>query len=257
MTCSKVFGIDYTVAILSYTSGTLNFVLDPSGVAVFNNDQIRLVLDGRRYSFGDANISSIGFYWTNHGLRWSSGDTVSARLVQSSAGPTLQDAEVEATGTKVTLNFRHRLSTGGDRRPLLSAFTVKVNGTAVDLDTSSGVESPDEKSFRVTLLDTVIYSDRTVTVSYTDPSGGNDTQAIQDTYGDDAESFTDVEVDNNSVVDEAAACQAGDRWCATMTVGERNDGRTYGYAQYVGGPVEWLVPTCTHRLHGRNFLLHL
>ena len=58
-------------------------MLEPSGVTVFNNGNFRLVLDGRRYSFGDANTSSIGFYWTNHGLSWSEDDTVSARLVQS------------------------------------------------------------------------------------------------------------------------------------------------------------------------------
>jgi hypothetical protein len=51
----------------------------------------------------------------------------------------------------------------------------------------------------LTLTNTV-KNDQAVTVAYTDPSGSNDSNAVQDSAGNDAASLTSTSVTNNSTV---------------------------------------------------------
>ncbi|MCF0267187.1 hypothetical protein KW868_22400, partial [Acinetobacter guillouiae] len=49
-------------------------------------------------------------------------------------------------------------------------------------------------------LGTAVTTGQTVTVGYTDPTTGNDTNAIQDTAGNDAATLPATAVDNGSTV---------------------------------------------------------
>ena len=71
----------------------------------------------------------------------------------------------------------------------------------------------DDNQLKLSNLDPLIRKGQTVTVSYTDPSPGDDTIAIQDEAGNDAAGFANVEMLNNSDADPVAtpirrpACQ--------------------------------------------------
>ena len=106
--------------------------------------------------------------------------------------PTLKSAGTSRAGTEAHLFFSETLDASNG--PANSDFTVKADGTAVDLTGSPNVSG----STVVLTLATGVAADETVTVSYTDPSAGNDTNAIQDEAGNDAESFSDESVVNNT-----------------------------------------------------------
>ncbi|WP_449229282.1 Ig-like domain-containing protein [Azospirillum argentinense] len=106
--------------------------------------------------------------------------------------PVLQSAAV--TGDSLVLTFDMALDSANP--PALGAFTVTVGGTPV---TVSGVAVDGaNKTVTLTLGQVVAYGD-TVAVSYTDPTAGDDANAIQaGTDGSDAASFTGQAVTNNS-----------------------------------------------------------
>ena len=138
------------------------------------------------------------------------------------AGPTLVDAEVGKDGTNTVLTFDEELEAASGRTAPLTAFRLTADGTAATLTSVS----TDGKKKEVTLehTGTVIDEEDTVTISYTDPSNSDDAAAVQDVLGNDAPSFPDRKVINNSQVigpcDPAAAEQL---WCATLTVGTGTD----------------------------------
>ena len=112
--------------------------------------------------------------------------------------PAPASAEVPARGNAVTLTFNEALDTGPDKAPAASAFTVKADGAVVAVQTVSfttSVVSVD--SFSLGLPDDAIKQGQTVTVSYAVPATG---ARIRDVAGNEAEGFTDFEVDNNSTV---------------------------------------------------------
>ncbi|MCW8177294.1 hypothetical protein D8B25_18540, partial [Verminephrobacter aporrectodeae subsp. tuberculatae] len=102
------------------------------------------------------------------------------------------------TGNQLVLSFSD--TTGildGDpiHKPASGAFTVLVNGVANAVTTVT-VQS---RVKTVTLtLSTAVTHGQSVTVAYTDPTTGNDTNAIQDYAGNDAASFAATAVTNNT-----------------------------------------------------------
>ena len=100
--------------------------------------------------------------------------------------PTLTDAGVYPAGEGMTLTFSEDLQEF--TLPPASAFTVTADGSAVTV--SIGTH---HSSFLATfsiLVSPLIRQGQTVVVTYTDPSTGDDTNAIQDISGNDAASFT-------------------------------------------------------------------
>lgn len=96
-----------------------------------------------------------------------------------------------ANGSSVVLTYSEAL----DVANLLpaGAFTVKVAGQVVGV---AGL-SVDSTARTVTLqLLSPVTKGQSVTVSYADPTAGNDAKAVQDLAGNDAASFTDVAVSN-------------------------------------------------------------
>ena len=97
-------------------------------------------------------------------------------------GPAPASARVDADGDTVIVSFDEDVD--GSSIPGSDAFAVTVGGTGV---TVSGAGSGDRaKDVHVEIAGAIVRG-QAVTVSYTRPTSGN---VIQDTYGNDAESFT-------------------------------------------------------------------
>ncbi len=106
--------------------------------------------------------------------------------------PTFSSAATSTDGNTVVLTYNEALDS---TTAASSTFAVTTGGSA---NAVTGV-AIDGSTVVLTLTDTV-KNDQTVTVSYTDPSGANDANAIQDSSGNDAISISDQAVTNNSTV---------------------------------------------------------
>ena len=116
----------------------------------------------------------------------------SKAIVIDTTAPTLSSAALSSLGTLITLTYSETLS---ETTAATSRFTVSDSGTAIT------VSSVSASGFTVTLsLASTINSGRVVTFSYTDPTGGDDVNAIQDSVGNDAVTLTSQSVTNNSAV---------------------------------------------------------
>ena len=107
------------------------------------------------------------------------------------ARPTLTGAVTSTDGTKVILTFSENLDPGGRD---ITFFTVKVGGTAVTL--SGTVATVSGNSVTLTLATALTSATQAVTVSYADPTAGDDSHGVQDLADNDADSFTDQTVTN-------------------------------------------------------------
>ena len=96
-------------------------------------------------------------------------------------------------GTSLTMTFTDENGLDATNKPAASAFSL--SGT--DATVSSVAVNPTNKTVTLTLSKSVLSSDA-IKVSYTDPTTGNDTAAIQDASGNDAASFTNRYVINQT-----------------------------------------------------------
>ena len=105
--------------------------------------------------------------------------------------PTLVSGEVDASGDGLTLLFDESLDSTSSGAPPASAFTVEADGvsTAIGGVLVTG-GAGNRKQVFLHSLSPVIYQGQTVTVTYTDPTTGDDAAAIQDSDGEDTPSFT-------------------------------------------------------------------
>lgn len=109
--------------------------------------------------------------------------------------PQLLSALVLGAGTRVLLVFNEALSS---TTAPATAFEVTVGGVIRAVDTVSVVYADNTVDLT---LSSPVYTGQTVTVSYTDPTAGNDANAVQDLTGNDA--VTEVyQVSNLSDVPE-------------------------------------------------------
>ncbi|OYD80174.1 SwmB domain-containing protein, partial [Azospirillum brasilense] len=106
--------------------------------------------------------------------------------------PVLQSAAVD--GTSLVLAYDVALDSANP--PTASAFTVMAGGSPATV--SNVAVNSANKTVTLTLAQAVAHTD-TVTVAYTDPTGGNDTNAVQGTTGVDAGSFAARPVTNNTL----------------------------------------------------------
>ena len=137
---------------------------------------------------------------------------VVVRYVPDTNAPTISSAALNSSGTSIVLTYNETLSA---TTAATSAFAVSDSGTAVSLSsvTASG--------FTVTLaLASTINIGRVVTLSYADPTGSDDANAIQDSAGNDAISLSSRSVTNNSTV---KATPTFSSWSnVTKTYGDAN-----------------------------------
>jgi uncharacterized repeat protein (TIGR02059 family) len=117
-------------------------------------------------------------------------------LVADVSAPALVSAVTTADGGALVLTYSEALD--GGAAPLASSFVVRVNGVPMAVNGVAVAGS----SVVLTLAGAVAQG-AAVTVSYSDPTAGNDAVAIQDEAGNDAASLLAVNV-GNMVADATA-----------------------------------------------------
>ena len=108
--------------------------------------------------------------------------------------------QVSTSGNAILVEFDEKLEGDAALKPPPSAFTVKADGVAIPVIAVTPQAFLSTTRVGLTLGE-VIAQGQTATVSYTDPTAGNDTIALQDEAGNDVASFTDLALINNSTVD--------------------------------------------------------
>ena len=193
---------DYAITIIFLrTNGRLEVNLDTNLTTA--TQALTLNIDGTAFAFEDADTKGINFRnWNNSGLSWTAGNTVSLTLTEAEADttpPALSTGhQVDATGRPIYLIFDEDLD--GTNLPPASAFTVTAAGAAVPVTL---VQVGTGASSATLLLDLAAFIGEgwAVTVSYTDPTSGDDAAALQDAAGNDVASFSNLAITNNSTVD--------------------------------------------------------
>ena len=109
------------------------------------------------------------------------------RWMQTASSPVFQSAATSGDGTKIILTYNQALSTTATAPA--SAFAVVVNSSAATVSSVAVSGSTVELT-----LSAAITTGQTVTVAYTDPTGSDDTNAVQNAAGIDAASFTATSV---------------------------------------------------------------
>jgi|GEM_PF-1275218 len=105
-------------------------------------------------------------------------------------------ASATVSGSTLVMTYTEANTLHATNIPAASAFTVNVNAVAQASPTNV-VVSAAGKTVTLTLAAAVVNGDA-VTVSYTDPTTGDDANAIQDAAGNDAATITDQAVTNNT-----------------------------------------------------------
>ena len=116
--------------------------------------------------------------------------TAVTNLVPDTTAPTLVSAATNPAGTKLILTYNEAL---GATTAASTDFSYTVNGGTAQNPTLVVIVG---NTVELT-LPAVIANGETIAVSYTDPTAGNDANAVQDVSGNDAPSFTSVTVNNN------------------------------------------------------------
>ena len=109
-------------------------------------------------------------------------------VTNNAAAPVFQSAATSGDGTKVILTYNQALSS---TTAAASAFAVVVNSSAA---TITGVARGSNTSTIELTLSAAITTGQTVTVAYTDPTGSDDTNAVQGVTGIDCAYFTATSV---------------------------------------------------------------
>ncbi len=122
-------------------------------------------------------------------------DNNSEQPVEDTVAPVLIDAEVNADGN-IELSFNETLD--ADNLPPLDSLVVTI-GTAPDQTTVDVINIAADGNILTMITNPVITAGQTVSVEYTDPTTGNDDNAIQDLAGNDAASFTTADLPNGVV----------------------------------------------------------
>ena len=109
-------------------------------------------------------------------------------VTNNTVAPVFQSAETNTNGTKVILTYNQTLSS---TTAATSAFAVVVNSSAATINAAA--RGSNTSTIELT-LSAAITEGQTVTVAYTDPSGSDDTNAVQSASGIDCASFTATSV---------------------------------------------------------------
>ena len=138
---------------------------------------------------------------------------------EDTTAPAFSAAAVNSAGTQVIVGFSEALSA---TTASLSAFSISVNGESRTPTAMSIVGST-----VVLTTSPAITAGQTVTFSYTDPSAGNDANAIQDSSGNDASSIATTSVSNHVVTSSLSL--GSNHSCAVASTGGV---KCWGYGTY-------------------------
>nr|WP_269449152.1 SwmB domain-containing protein [Massilia endophytica] len=106
-------------------------------------------------------------------------------------------ASATVNGTTLVMTYTEAVSLDAVNGPAAARFAVTAAGSAVAV--SNVVVDANAKTVTLTLA-TAVTNGQAVTVAYTDPTGGNDANAIQDAAGNDAVTLGATAVTNNTPV---------------------------------------------------------
>ena len=183
---------DYSVTTVFLNATAFMFTVDTEITAATN--ALTVVVGSTSLAFADATQTARTRTWFNPGFSWTAGTAVSIRIPDTTP-PELTSAAVAADGNSITVTFDE--SVDQTNLPAAGAFSVAADGAPV---TVSGVSAGTAAQLVLALAAPGIRAGQVVTLGYTDPTAGDDTSAVQDTSGNDAVSFSDYSVTNNSIV---------------------------------------------------------
>ncbi|MFN5792984.1 MAG: SwmB domain-containing protein, partial [Burkholderiales bacterium] len=123
--------------------------------------------------------------------------------------PTFSAVAVNSAGTQVIVGFSEVLSATA---PSAGSFSLEVNGSS---RTPTALTIAD--STVVLTTSPAITAGQTVTISYTDPTAGNDANAIQDSSGNDASSIATTSVSNHVITSNLSLHES--QTCAVTSLG--------------------------------------
>ena len=128
-------------------------------------------------------------------LQTSTTPVTTSNITIDATSPTYSSSAVASSGTSLTMTYSETLSA---TTAAASRFTISRSFTGLGTDTIT-ISAVSASAAVVTLtLSSTIYVGDTVTVSYSDPTAGDDANAIQDSAGNDAISITNQSVTNSS-----------------------------------------------------------
>ena len=144
---------------------------------------------------GTLNTAQTGVTWTTSGLTWAAGDTVELEMTTSEVvnPPDLESATVAADGASIALVFDEPYEQDAAFGLLSTAFSVTADGSNVTIGSLDVLPDADDeyRTIGLTELSPAITYGQVVTVSYTDPTAGDDaTGVLQGADGNDVASFT-------------------------------------------------------------------
>ena len=191
-------GTNYNIRILDHTTNSphwLRIRTLSNGFTSKTVADLYLVVDGVNFLLSDGSSSQSGKQrtWNNAGLNWSVGTDVSVSLKKFNR-PEPTAFNVRGSGNKLWLFVNANLS---NILPPTSAFTLTAAGSPVTIGSIS--LQTNLRTLDLTDFSPLIGAGQTVTLDYTDPSTGDDTNAIQDINGLDAASFSNVVVNDSAV----------------------------------------------------------
>ena len=221
------------VGALAYVQGQMKFIISHSsgttpadGLLGTRNFSLEIGTGAAKRSFSINNPGTgLEFPFSNHGLSWSTGDTVPVKLVRTNTAPAFSAApqtrsipENTAAGTNIGAAIPAATDTDGDTLTYsmegTDAASFNFNASTRQITTKAGVTYDYETK-----------SSYSVTIKADDGNGGTATIAV-------TINLTDV---NEGTPPSTAHCDSSDPlelWCATLTVGTTTfSGFTYtGYA---------------------------
>ena len=141
----------------------------------------------------------------------TSAATVAVTAAPDTTPPTLTSVEVLESGGIIDFQFSENVQRLSESLPPASAFTVTADGSDLTTRFTSALLGV-AYGIRITISPT-IFQGQAVVATYTDPTAGDDANAIQDTAGNDAATFTTgmdgvPAVTNNSAVTNTPATGA-------------------------------------------------
>ena len=177
--------------------------------------------------------------------------------------PTLTSATVFEGGVFINLQFSENMLQSN--LPSTDTFTVTAAGSAVTVYTVQAAVAPAPLNAFWILVRPTIQQGQVVVVTYTDPTAGDDANAIQNTAGNDAATFTTgmdgvPAVTNNSITNTPAT--GAPTITGTATVGQTLTAVTTGIMDAdgltsVSYTYQWIRVDGTDAEHLRGDLDHL
>ncbi len=210
---SSVIRGAFTVTVDGTESQTTDFAVSGATATLTMSDPIvenlAVIVS---YDRSDAGSEAIGSTSNKLVANFTTGENSVAAVVNNSEAdtspPTLSSAVVGLTGDRIALDFSENLDTSaGARPPARSAFSVSADGASIVVG-SVVLTSITPDRIQLLSLDPLIYQGQTVTVTYTDPTSGDDAVAIQDSDGNAAASFTTGEDGVPAVTNDSTAVAA-------------------------------------------------